>query len=204
MKRGKNKTKKYFIIGVIILIIFSFIYFFSKPYLLLSTPPLCPLPAGCQLEMGTTQDAAETLQCYRESYGDDPLNIATYCLKDICDSFFSFGTGTTYCPLDSTDKSGISHQCKLDYSTELERIICVANKVNARLSKNKESVCRHHSYCIDEILTDLGIDSDLSCGISDNRGHSWTEHNIDSDGDGEDDRKLILDIYSGISYSCPL
>ena len=44
-----------------------------------------------------------------------------------------------------------------------------------------------------------------SCGLkSDEDGHAWTEHPIDTNGDGKADTVIIIDPYNQVYYQCPM
>ena len=75
-------------------------------------------------------------------------------------------------------------------STAMAKVLCASKKIKKLFKDDKTQVCRHHAWALWYILDDLGLPSDLECGV-DQEGHAWVETEVDG-------KRVIVDSYNGI------
>ena len=155
----------------------------------------CPIPPGCVPLGSTPTKNIGWMECYRQKPA--ACDVSQECLRE------------TPCAMSGTLQGQIkSSCCKLGMSTA-NKLTCIADRVDAELGgtadPTEQYVCRDHAKCQNDIALSCGIPTVWSCGFkSDDEGHAWTEHPIDTNGDGTPDIVIVIDPYNQIYYQCPI
>lgn len=154
----------------------------------------CPIPPGC-IPLGSTPTKnIGWMECYRQKPA--ACDVSQECLRE------------TPCAMSGSLQSQIKGSCCKAGMSTADKLTCIANRVDAELGgtadPTEQYVCRDHAKCQNDIALSCGIPTVWSCGFaSDENGHAWTEHPIDTNGDGKPDIVIVIDPYNQIYYQCP-
>ena len=154
----------------------------------------CPIPPGCVPLGSTPKKNIGWMECYRQKPA--ACDVSQQCLRE------------TPCDMSGSLQGQIKSSCCKPGKSAADKLICIANRVDAELGgttdPTEQYVCRDHAKCQNDIALSCGIPTVWSCGFaSDEEGHAWTEHPIDTNGDGKPDIVIVIDPYNQIYYQCP-
>ena len=93
--------------------------------------------------------------------------------------------------ISSDQQKKIVADCRKE-STAMAKVLCASKKIKKLFKDDKTQVCRHHAWALWYILDDLGLPSDLECGVDEKGvGHAWVETEVDG-------KRVIVDSYNEI------
>jgi hypothetical protein len=155
----------------------------------------CPIPPGCVPLGSTPKKNIGWMECYRQKPA--ACDVSQECLRD------------TPCAMSGTLQGQVKSSCCKAGMSTADKLTCIADRVDAELGgtadPSEQYVCRDHAKCQNDIALSCGIPTVWSCGFkSDDEGHAWTEHPIDTNGDGKPDTVIVIDPYNQIYYQCPM
>jgi hypothetical protein len=155
----------------------------------------CPIPPGCVPLGSTPTKNIGWMECYRQKPA--ACDLSQQCLRE------------TPCDMDGSLQGQIKSSCCKPGKSAADKLTCIADRVDAELGgtadPTEKYVCRDHAKCQNDIALSCGIPTVWTCGMKgDDDGHAWTEHPIDTNGDGKPDIVIVIDPYNQIYYQCPI